>query len=76
MAHHNRQAEWIVWHFDAFKAGDDGMNQAIGENFVVHLNKKSSTLLLFIIVLSLVKIKLCKSGFSEPFSVPGGLFFS
>ena len=52
------------------------MNQAIGENFVVHLNKKSSTLLLFIIVLSLVKIKLCKSGFSEPFSVPGGLFFS
>jgi hypothetical protein len=52
------------------------MNQAIGENFVVHLNKKSSTLLLFIIVLSLVKIKLCKSVFSEPFSVPGGLFFS
>lgn len=51
------------------------MNQAIGENFVVHLNKKSSTLLLFIIVLSLVKIELCKSVFSEPFSVPGGLLF-
>jgi hypothetical protein len=42
MAHHNRHAEWIVWYFVAFKAGYDGINQAIGEKCVVQLNKKFS----------------------------------